>query len=63
MFMRLDIAPSGEFYSVPTLVGSSEDERLACHCNTITDGRREEIIWALRIAATTLRQMEARGRC
>jgi hypothetical protein len=59
-FARLDLIPSGAFWTVPCLVEATDEE--AVDPDALTEERRREIACALRLAANYLMSIDTKGR-
>jgi hypothetical protein len=62
VFAYIDLPPQGGFWSLPHLVGSSDQEVVDAICNRVGASRREQIGRALNEAANELDACEPMGR-
>jgi len=58
-FARLDLIPSGAFWTVPCLIEATDQE--AVDPDSLPEARRREIACAMRLAANNLMSVEAMG--
>lgn len=60
VFARLDLIPSGSFWTVPRLIEATDEE--AVDPDILSPERRMQIACALRLAANYLMTVEPQGR-